>query len=585
MRKTWIVFLALLLLLSMAAGSGLAQQPRVLVTQPADKARGISPEISEIKIFFNIPMKTDSYSAVRLKGYTFPPLDPDGPVWQDPQSFVLKLAKLEPGKKYGLMLNSKKWHGFKSADGTPLKPYAIRFMTAGQSAAPGGAGQPKPRPQPQPQPQPPVPPQKQPGQQAPAPQPPPAQPSQQGQGQPQAPMSEQDRIALHVMGGVVGVFFHELGHGLIDIFELPVTGREEDVVDEFSTMLLLYAREEGAEMIPEMLLGFADFFRLMAKYGGGTPWWDEHSPSMTRFGNVLCLLYGSSPNEFQKLVDQQKMPKRRLHFCRKEYPEKQKAWERILAKHLKSNGAKGNGVMRVKYAETKSEFGQKMQAALRQGQVFEQLAQGISQGFALPYDIDIVIGDCGQPNAFWDPEKKRIVVCLELIEFYAKLIEKHLSGDKGKGGQTRGRTQPQAPTPQRRQPGQPGQQGGGQAGGGNLGQTGQKDQRVIGLWGAQSQNQNITFTFKLLLNPQGEYHYVHEQLNMGMVYYSEEEIGTYTADGRRLTFKWLRRADHKRVRKGRGQKYGFNYLVDQYRLVLKGIPALKGKDLYLQRMQ
>jgi Putative metallopeptidase len=45
------------------------------------------------------------------------------------------------------------------------------------------------------------------------------------------------------------VFFHELGHGLIDLYDLPTVGREEDAVDEFSTLLLLEAGELGTKAV------------------------------------------------------------------------------------------------------------------------------------------------------------------------------------------------------------------------------------------------------------------------------------------------------------------------------------------------
>jgi hypothetical protein len=39
-------------------------------------------------------------------------------------------------------------------------------------------------------------------------------------------------------GALFGIFFHELGHAIIDISDIPITGREEDVADQFS---LFYA--------------------------------------------------------------------------------------------------------------------------------------------------------------------------------------------------------------------------------------------------------------------------------------------------------------------------------------------------------
>ena len=36
-------------------------------------------------------------------------------------------------------------------------------------------------------------------------------------------------------GVTVSTFFHELGHALIDAWDLPITGREEDAADQLPT--------------------------------------------------------------------------------------------------------------------------------------------------------------------------------------------------------------------------------------------------------------------------------------------------------------------------------------------------------------
>ncbi|HEX8338035.1 MAG TPA: DUF4344 domain-containing metallopeptidase, partial [Pyrinomonadaceae bacterium] len=45
------------------------------------------------------------------------------------------------------------------------------------------------------------------------------------------------------------VFFHELGHALVDAYDLPITGREEDAVDQLSVLLLADGSEEGERMV------------------------------------------------------------------------------------------------------------------------------------------------------------------------------------------------------------------------------------------------------------------------------------------------------------------------------------------------
>src|SRR6185295_2240523 len=51
--------------------------------------------------------------------------------------------------------------------------------------------------------------------------------------------AENEEVGGKAIAAMVFVFYHELGHALIDIYDLPVTGREEDAVDQLATVMLL----------------------------------------------------------------------------------------------------------------------------------------------------------------------------------------------------------------------------------------------------------------------------------------------------------------------------------------------------------
>jgi hypothetical protein len=128
-----------------------------------------------------------------------------------------------------------------------------------------------------------------------------------------------------IVGTWMFVFFHELGHGLIDMYDLPITGREEDSVDDFSTVLMvqagldeyaLHAAEywaaTGSDMVSE--LDFAD----------------EHSLNQQRFYQILCLVYGSDPRHYQNLVSSGLLPEARAERCPAEFAQKSEAWSTLL---------------------------------------------------------------------------------------------------------------------------------------------------------------------------------------------------------------------------------------------------------------
>jgi hypothetical protein len=67
--------------------------------------------------------------------------------------------------------------------------------------------------------------------------------------------------ARGIEGATYYTLYHEIGHSLIDVLDLPVTGREEDVVDQLSTYILV---EKGGEKGEQMALEGARFWYLLA---------------------------------------------------------------------------------------------------------------------------------------------------------------------------------------------------------------------------------------------------------------------------------------------------------------------------------
>lgn len=67
------------------------------------------------------------------------------------------------------------------------------------------------------------------------------------------PTASEDEIGSHFVGAWLFIFFHELGHALIDLYDLPITGKEEDAVDDFSSVLLI---ESGLDELALEAAGF-----------------------------------------------------------------------------------------------------------------------------------------------------------------------------------------------------------------------------------------------------------------------------------------------------------------------------------------
>jgi len=63
-----------------------------------------------------------------------------------------------------------------------------------------------------------------------------------------------------------------------------------------------------------------------------------------------------------------------------------------------------------------------------QGQYFEDQVKWLNEKFRLPHDVTIIVGECGNENAYYNPNKKEIVYCYELIALnyqFMTLLDQH----------------------------------------------------------------------------------------------------------------------------------------------------------------
>lgn len=145
-----------------------------------------------------------------------------------------------------------------------------------------------------------------------------------------------DRTKLDdaVKSATAATFFHELGHGLIDAWKIPATGREEDAVDQLSTLVLIEATEDGEQMALDGAVSFklyADLAKDEKKI-----FWDEHSFDEQRYFDTICLVYGHDEDKFAYLVENGTLPEERAAICREDYVKVNRAWRQLMSPYLKT---------------------------------------------------------------------------------------------------------------------------------------------------------------------------------------------------------------------------------------------------------
>jgi RNA polymerase sigma-70 factor (ECF subfamily) len=106
--------------------------PRVVATEPADRASDVDPDLAEIRVTFDRPMTVgENYSWVKLVEWgQFPgSRGARAPRWENGGRTCVLAVKLEPGVLYAVGINSFRHRGFRDTVGTPAVPFAWVFRT------------------------------------------------------------------------------------------------------------------------------------------------------------------------------------------------------------------------------------------------------------------------------------------------------------------------------------------------------------------------------------------------------------------------------------------------------------------------
>ena len=132
-------------------------------------------------------------------------------------------------------------------------------------------------------------------------------------------------------GAFVAVVLHEAGHALVDVLEIPITGREEDAVDQLSAWILIEAEDVDS------VRGAAATYYVDDDVDD-EDFADEHSLNKQRYFNLVCWAYGSDPDNQQDLIESWELPQARADRCVDEYELLDRSWTNLLKGHLREEG-------------------------------------------------------------------------------------------------------------------------------------------------------------------------------------------------------------------------------------------------------
>ena len=227
---------------------------------------------------------------------------------------------------------------------------------------------------------------------------------------------------LFVVANAQFTLCHELTHALISAMDIPIIGQEENAADQLAAICFLHPKERGRQdpEAAEKLIAVADAWKLeweLDKGAEATPYWDVHALDIQRYYHILCLLYGSDPQQFAHLPEQLGLPWERAWSCEgHEYSQAVKAGQWLLQTYgIRNNGSENqnSGNVHVVYESPSTASKADALRIIQTSALFENKAALINSLFALPHET----------TAYWHQERREIVFCYDLLERFGYLAK------------------------------------------------------------------------------------------------------------------------------------------------------------------
>ena len=240
-------------------------------------------------------------------------------------------------------------------------------------------------------------------------------------------LDDDDDTALFVIGNTLFAVYHELGHALIDLLDLPVVGREEDAADGFAAILMIPPEPDAIR--DELIIAVADGWRLQGELleAGGEqfPLWAEHALDEQRFFSVICWLVGSDQEGFFELADESGMPFERIETCADDFEQLKASWSDLLDGYREGAASSDNseqGRITLTFDQP-DEKDVEAFAWANEGNVIAKSINEFDRNIWLPEDILVRFRSCDEANAYWHGARGEVLICYGLVSEFLSMLD------------------------------------------------------------------------------------------------------------------------------------------------------------------
>ena len=228
-----------------------------------------------------------------------------------------------------------------------------------------------------------------------------------------------------VVGNMLFVAAHEMGHGVLAELQLPNLGRDEDAADAFA---ILTAIKAGNSFSHRILVEAAKGWYLAdlrdKKTGEKPTYYDAHSMNLQRAYYIVCLMVGSNPEKFKELAEMTDLPEERQESCKGDFGTATWSWETLLKPHQRTADQPRQQID-VAYGEATARL-EVLARSFQSIRFLETLAEFVGERYAWPNRFVMEMQSCGEPGANW--RQRKLKLCYEMAQEFAELYRDY--GDK-----------------------------------------------------------------------------------------------------------------------------------------------------------
>jgi hypothetical protein len=219
-----------------------------------------------------------------------------------------------------------------------------------------------------------------------------------------------------ILGALIAEFHISVAASLLPETPAPDAPLPEEAIIGAAQLISLTGIAEKPQNAGEADLGKAlDAFLAFAATLDKT----KLPPLAPRSARLLaCQLIGMDPDAHAALGATLKIDAKGAADCVADAAKASAQWNGRLAPYRRGPGLtppEGAGPLYVEIAPVIDEANEAIAESLRQNGLYDGLAERLNAELALPYGRMLLVTECGGPNAFFNPDRREIVLCDERI--------------------------------------------------------------------------------------------------------------------------------------------------------------------------